>query len=1479
MRVLLIAPAFTPARGGGEQLLRDLADSLHRAGEEVTVLTPELGAERNAYNVLRRTAAFRVGGQRAFGPVTAWAAMEQARPDVILTSGPDLNEWTARFLAALRGLPVVSCYVADLDLSRWQSRLFTRWHMLVLRTCTRVVVLSERYRAVLLERGLSEDKVECIPPGVPLKATHLRNESHQREGLLFVGVLDRAHSYKRLDLLLEALHAVPERERPRLTVVGEGELRRAHEELAARLGLTERVHFAGAVDDAVLLELYAASLALVLPSPDGREGFGLVLLEAAAAGCPVIATSAIGSANLLADAGIRLSAPNDAGALAASILALCRDRSHRERQTEAVERLARAHSWEAAARKWRDCLLACVAKRSGCVPQAPPLARRHWLTLVALAFGIACFWRTLATPGSILYSFEWYTPPYPYEIRHALAEDLSPWTQQNFGLANVFPSMAYILALEALFSFLGGGDIDKVVLVATVVSAFCGYFRLLTTLDYNRVLSLGGAAVYAGSPFLFNHAAAGHIPYLGAIAVAPYVYNGLVSEHERPRAANWLVILLMPLVAQLQAFASLATLLFASCIVFRTARVVAYAVGAVAVWLVANAFWLLPLALSLQHRLQTLASYFPTNLQANIVAGSRPLLLALRLEPYSNPMSLAVEQHAGMLGLTAAAASYLVPAFAAVGLIFALSRSPGPHRGITLLFGAGWIASLILFVGVDAVWAPAVVWAFSRFSALSAFKELYHFGFAISLVLPLLFVAGVRRVRWWRPVMLGGALAWTFPLWFTGNVGGWAQPVAPSAYDKRAASIASDGLHRLLVLPNAGNMRVAGRLSARGPIDGVDHLLVYGTEPSFGSWLPVYPVAVALDRALDDGDSSLAWALLPYTNVDAVYLRSSPVSMFARDDVVTEAATLAPLIQDGLLRPDTPADRGLLPYSFWHVRQSLPVIYGTTARYRSVDAVAALAALAFAGVAPAAVTDEPGWRPLPVVATSSVDAEYLACGSCLTLELGDMVNDSYDPSSGWVSGNVSSNWIAYYDSYPGPLSSHFLYTTSNAPLAIKLPEPFPRFPLLAVRAILAHGSVLRVRYGDGPWRIVRGEGVHWIPVHSDVRGSGGVLDLSGAGARVIDRVIAGLHAAPLAARGAALLDEPKTRVLVRANKGLDVFHASPGWSGSGYRIQGTELDLAGRGEVYKTLRGVAPGRTYVLRYALASRRSHRLLLAALDAGTQVHVSSKVLAQRFDSGKLLLDAYPSGTIVLLRNEGSNALIDVRLLGLYAAPAAGLCPACRPLPVAHWEIPLGVARESETDYDVTLPRGAGAFTLVLSQNFDTAWHLEHGGVPVVAPHFAVNGGLNGWALPANAPREFHVVYGSASNRRAGAIVTVVGLLATLTAVLGAVHREKGGRPSRWGKAQRGFTELAGGSSSRRASPRSSPLLARIGAGCKFLRATIHWMLAATADNLRIAPSGMWIRDLSPLSICRLQPSPRRGRRRGEPTFRSALGPRSR
>jgi phosphatidylinositol alpha-1,6-mannosyltransferase len=137
--------------------------------------------------------------------------------------------------------------------------------------------------------------------------------------LLTVARFDQGDRYKGHDTVLAALEHVAGRV-PDLdyVIVGDGDDRGRLEGLARQRGLQQRVHFAGQVSDSELLDYYRLANVFVMPS--AKEGFGIVFLEAAQTGLPVIGGDRDGSADALADGAIgTLVAPADDAGLAKAI--------------------------------------------------------------------------------------------------------------------------------------------------------------------------------------------------------------------------------------------------------------------------------------------------------------------------------------------------------------------------------------------------------------------------------------------------------------------------------------------------------------------------------------------------------------------------------------------------------------------------------------------------------------------------------------------------------------------------------------------------------------------------------------------------------------------------------------------------------------------------------------------------------------------------------------------------------------------------------------------------------------------------------------------------------------------------------------------------------------------------------------------------------------------------------------------------------
>lgn len=172
----------------------------------------------------------------------------------------------------------------------------------LVRAADRVCVLSRDHAASVpyLRRALRDtpERLVEMPNGVDVDEFSPGPDSAGRRAALgipedavaaaFVATLDRAHHFKRLDLAIDALARSGEGDL-HLIVAGGGELLEGFRARAAAAGVGERVHFLGSVPHPELPQVLRAS-DMVLLTTEPPESFGIVLIEAMAAGLPAVAS-------------------------------------------------------------------------------------------------------------------------------------------------------------------------------------------------------------------------------------------------------------------------------------------------------------------------------------------------------------------------------------------------------------------------------------------------------------------------------------------------------------------------------------------------------------------------------------------------------------------------------------------------------------------------------------------------------------------------------------------------------------------------------------------------------------------------------------------------------------------------------------------------------------------------------------------------------------------------------------------------------------------------------------------------------------------------------------------------------------------------------------------------------------------------------------------------------------------------------------
>ncbi len=229
------------------------------------------------------------------------------------------------------------------------------------------IAISHYSRELALAAGAPRERVHLILPGGGSDASESVEAVERAPTVVTVARLE--DRYKGFDVVMRAMPLVRARVADaRWVVVGDGALRPQLQDMATRWGLSGYVSFLGAIDDRARDETLRRASVFVMPSrvPAGRgggEGFGIVYLEAGAAGLPVVAANEGGATSAVVD-GVTglLCDPRDHVAVADRIVRLLTDPQLARRLGEAGRARQRALSWERMAREVDTLVRALIAR-------------------------------------------------------------------------------------------------------------------------------------------------------------------------------------------------------------------------------------------------------------------------------------------------------------------------------------------------------------------------------------------------------------------------------------------------------------------------------------------------------------------------------------------------------------------------------------------------------------------------------------------------------------------------------------------------------------------------------------------------------------------------------------------------------------------------------------------------------------------------------------------------------------------------------------------------------------------------------------------------------------------------------------------------------------------------------------------------------------------------------------------------------------
>jgi glycosyltransferase involved in cell wall biosynthesis len=289
----------------------DFVAAARAAGVEVDVITERFRFDTSVVGQLRR-------------------AVERRAPDIVET-----HMIKSHFLTLAAGLARGRRWVAyhhGYTTTDAKMRIYNQLNRLTLPRASRVITVCGPFARQLSGAGVSPEKISVVHSSIAsaraphaVEVSELKTKLGVAEGvrvILAVGRLSREKGHAGLVHALEHLRRDAHTTKFKLLIVGEGPERERVEAAAQSLGLEASVVFAGHTSD--VRPFYA--LADVLALPSHSEGSPLVLLEAMAAGVPVVATAVGGVPEVATDGETALLVPpHDPSAMASALARVLSD--------------------------------------------------------------------------------------------------------------------------------------------------------------------------------------------------------------------------------------------------------------------------------------------------------------------------------------------------------------------------------------------------------------------------------------------------------------------------------------------------------------------------------------------------------------------------------------------------------------------------------------------------------------------------------------------------------------------------------------------------------------------------------------------------------------------------------------------------------------------------------------------------------------------------------------------------------------------------------------------------------------------------------------------------------------------------------------------------------------------------------------------------------------------------------------------------
>jgi len=283
--VLLIAPSFPPKTGGVEHLMRDIAEHSSHDIDVLTKTAEGFDDKKFGFKVIRKSFPGYIGKLRK----SYYIAQKSQNYDKIYLSS-SAESWIT-IPANVLGTDVVShAHGAELSIKIYRLRTYVRkfLFLLGLRFISEFISISDWTSNKLEQLGVDRHKINQIPNGIDFeKFNNAEPIKHKNKFVLLT--VSRLHPRKGHEFVIKAIQDID----CHYIIVGKGDYKEDLMNMAANLGVENKITFTGYVEDDKLPGYYQAADVYVMPSKfmedtGNVESFGISYIEANAAGLPVI---------------------------------------------------------------------------------------------------------------------------------------------------------------------------------------------------------------------------------------------------------------------------------------------------------------------------------------------------------------------------------------------------------------------------------------------------------------------------------------------------------------------------------------------------------------------------------------------------------------------------------------------------------------------------------------------------------------------------------------------------------------------------------------------------------------------------------------------------------------------------------------------------------------------------------------------------------------------------------------------------------------------------------------------------------------------------------------------------------------------------------------------------------------------------------------------------------------------------------------